>query len=109
MAAVSLPRNDPGMVEVLIGFDRPESMSEAEMRDWLDHRARDGGPTLAWGRAAGPPTHHLLWVTAAPDSRSAEEDQIADLLLDMRLLGLRPTLMADTGGSELPEPWTEDG
>jgi hypothetical protein len=111
MVATPCRRHDPAVVEVLIGFDRPESLSESDMRDWIDQRARAGRPALTLGRTAGTTRHHLLWVRPSSDSSSAAGDQVADLILDMRLLGFRPTLMADAGGSGLPahEQWPEDG
>jgi hypothetical protein len=82
------------VVELLIGFDRPESLPDSELRSWIDERDRTGRPALALGRAVGGRTSELLWVTAASDAMATAEDQVADLILDMRLLGLRPTVVA---------------
>ncbi len=90
------------MAEFLIGFARPASMSEAEMRSWIEQRGGAGQPGLALGRARGADDHEHLWVTATADAVSTVEDQIADLILDMRLLGLRPTVMATDGGVAPP-------
>lgn len=77
-------------------------MSEAELRSWVDQRVGAGRPALALGRDGGLDTRELLWVTAATDGVSTTEDQIADLILDMRLLGMRPTVMAGDDGVAPP-------
>jgi len=79
------------MDEVLIAFSRPASLGESEMRAWIAERARERGPSLSLGR----PDHtrqHLLRVRMHVNGESAEE-QLTDLMLDMRLLGLRPSLV----------------
>lgn len=92
------------IVELLIGFTRPESMSDSQMRSWINDRARTGRPALTVGRAGAAEAHELLWVTAASDAVSSAEDQVSDLLLDMRLLGLRPTIMAHPGALDSAAP-----
>ncbi len=80
-----------GMDEVLIAFSRPASLGESEMRAWIAERARERGPSLSLGR----PDHarqHVLRVRLHVNGASAEE-QLTDLMLDMRLLGLRPSLV----------------
>lgn len=79
------------MADVLIAFSRPASLGESEMRAWIAERARERGPSLSLGR----PDHrrqHVLRVRMHADGESVEE-QLTDLMLDMRLLGLRPSLL----------------
>ena len=83
------------VAEALIALQRPAVMT-AEMRAWISHRARDGKPALALGRAAGSERGSLLLrVELRSDSPDAAEEELTDLLTDMRLLGLRPTLVTD--------------
>jgi hypothetical protein len=71
--------------EVLICFERPASLSESEMRSWVMERAQTRRPMVALD-GSGP----VLRVDIAAE---AADDQLADLMLDMRLLGLRPTVV----------------
>lgn len=81
---------------MLISFRRPTSMSKSEMRAWVSDRAQTRGPALTLdetdhsdGRAA-----MLLRVEVQSDSIEAAEEQLEDLMLDMRLLGLRPAVLS---------------
>ena len=81
------------MIERLISFQRPRSMSDAEMRAWIAERTRAGRSTLTIGEAGGrDPDGLVLRVDLRADSVEAADEQLADLMLDMRLLGLRPSL-----------------
>jgi hypothetical protein len=78
--------------DVRIVFSRPASLGESEMRAWIAERARERGPSLTLGR----PDHerqHVLQVRLHADGAESAEDQLTDLMLDMRLLGLRPAVL----------------
>jgi len=80
------------VTEVLISFSRPPSLGESEMRAWIAERARGRGPALILGRPDHS-SHHVLTVRMHGESVEAAEEQLTDLMLDMRLLGLRPAVM----------------
>jgi hypothetical protein len=86
-----VPRSAP-VNEVLIAFSRPASLGESEMRAWIAERARERGPALILGRP-DPASQHVLRVRMHGESVEAAEEQLTDLMLDMRLLGLRPALV----------------
>ena len=80
------------VTEVMISFERPPSMSDAEMRAWIAERARSDEPAIALdGPERG--TAQLLHVELPARSTEAAEAQLADLMMDMRLLGLRPEVV----------------
>jgi hypothetical protein len=80
-----------GMMAVLISFERPASMSESEMRAWITRRAMDHQLALVLSRSDGSANQsRLLRVEVRADSIEATEEKLTDLMLDMRLLGLRP-------------------
>jgi hypothetical protein len=83
------------VAEVLIAFERPASMSKSEMRTWVSERGRAGPPAIALGGADGAEgDDRVLRVDVRGDSTGAVEDLLADLMMDMRLLGLRPTIVS---------------
>jgi len=83
--------------EVLISFRRPPSMSKSEMRAWIIERARRQQPTLALTDADGSGSPSLLHVDLRPDPKVPLEEQLTDLMMDMRLLGLRPRIVSPDG------------
>jgi hypothetical protein len=84
---------EPAMDEVLISFSRPVSLGESEMRAWIAERSRHLGPSLSLGRADHT-RQHTLRVRMHMDGGESAEEQLTDLMLDMRLLGLRPAVVA---------------
>jgi hypothetical protein len=87
----------PGLllvVELLITFARHSSISETEMRGWVSERARAGPPAITLDETdRGESNPLVLRVEVREDCTEAVEDQLAELLMDMRLLGLRPTVV----------------
>jgi hypothetical protein len=80
------------MTKVMISFERPLSMSEAEMRAWITERARAGEPVLTLdGRDSG--AAELLHVELPEGSMKEADEQLTELMMDMRLLGLRPEVV----------------
>jgi hypothetical protein len=67
------------------------------MRAWISERAQPRLPAITItvelidGAKQGP---HVLRVETRGDWTDAADEQLADLLTDMRLLGLRPKLMS---------------
>ena len=66
----------------------------AEMRAWLSQRVAVGQTALALGRLERSDRGELLLrIEVGAESVAAAEQDLADLLTDMRLLGLRPALV----------------
>ncbi|HET6867251.1 MAG TPA: hypothetical protein VFH80_15125 [Solirubrobacteraceae bacterium] len=85
------------MVEVLITVERPASMGESEMRAWVSERARVARLAVSLGPADGAESSPLMLRVEFQHDGAAAEDQLADLMMDMRLLGLRPTVVSHRG------------
>jgi len=85
----------PTVTEVLISFKRPASLSETEVQNWISKQASGRQPELILSRrhlADGPVL--LLRVALGTGSSTAADEQLADLVMDMRLLGLRPRVVS---------------
>ena len=76
-----------------------------ELRAWINHLG-PGRAVLSRGAAVGPGRHPLLLrITPRSDSDDEIREEIDDLLTDLRLLGLRPTVASGALVSvERPEP-----
>jgi hypothetical protein len=83
------------MAEVVITFRRPPSMSEAEMQAWVIDRALVRGRALALSRPNGQDLR--LRVEVDDDAVGEAGEELTDLMMDMRLLGLHPALVPDGG------------
>jgi hypothetical protein len=84
----------PGMAEILIRLERPASLTP-ELRAWLADRTDGGGAVLSRERANGGDRGALLLrVDIRDDTDGGVEDEVADLMTDLRLLGLRPALVS---------------
>jgi hypothetical protein len=82
------------VAEVLIRLERPASVTP-ELRAWINHRLGVGRAVLTRSRINGSArAAMLLRVELQVDSDAAMEEAVADLLTDLRLLGLRPTLLS---------------
>jgi hypothetical protein len=80
--------------EVLIRLERPASLTP-ELRAWISHRMGAGRAVLSRGHLGNSERGALLLrveVTSAPEE--TVDAQVIDLLTDLRLLGLRPTLLS---------------
>jgi hypothetical protein len=86
------------VAEVLVSFELPWSMSGSEMRAWINERAQTRSPaiTLCVTDCADRDPQ-VLRVQVPGEWTGAAEDQLADLVMDMRLLGLRPTILSAAG------------
>ena len=83
------------MAEVLIRLQRPALLTP-ELRAWLADRMDGGRATLARERANGSDRGALLLRVEVPGvSDDAVESEVADLITDLRLLGLRPALVSE--------------
>jgi len=83
------------MAEVLIRLQRPAFVTP-ELRAWLADRVQEGRAVLARERANG--SDHgglLLRLDVANGSRDAVQEEVTDLMTDLRLLGLRPALVSE--------------
>jgi hypothetical protein len=98
MAAGLSAHEASSMIEVLISYQLPESLDEPQLRTWLaDQMQALSAQALAFlppGSAAAPDHDKLVWFALDPDPARATEDRIADLVTDMRMLGLRPETVA---------------
>jgi hypothetical protein len=81
------------MAQILISFQRPDSMSDSQMRAWISERARAHQPVLALGNDVREHGDGMLMRVDLQAESEAAEGQLTDLLLDMRLLGLRPSVV----------------
>ena len=83
------------MAEVHILLERPASLTP-ELRAWINHRLGYGRVVLTRGQIDGSDRSGLLLrVELSAESEAAREDELVDLLTDLRLLGLRPTLLSE--------------
>jgi hypothetical protein len=86
------------MIEVLISYCRPESLDEPELRVWLAEQVQTFSaqavtflppePTMDGDRDG-----IVRFALDSASTRSAE-DRIAELVTDMRMLGLGPDTVA---------------
>lgn len=83
------------MTEVVIRLQRPVLMT-SEMRAWLSQGVRAERPALALRLERADRGALLLRVELGSESIHAAEQELADLMMDMRLLGLRPTRVSDS-------------
>jgi hypothetical protein len=86
------------MAEVLIAFRRPLSMSASELRIWVSDLRRARGRALAvWGPEESATDELRLRVEINDGTAEAGVEELADLMTDMRLLGLRPAVVPSGG------------
>lgn len=73
---------------------RHSSISSTDIRGWVSERARAGPPAITLDEAGrGESDPLVLRVEVREDCTEAVGDQLAELVMDMRLLGLRPTVV----------------
>ena len=73
-------------------------MSRSEMHAWISERAQPRSPAIAVDLIDGAKQGlHVVRVESRGDWTDAADEQLADLMMDMRLLGLRPTIMSAPG------------
>ena len=86
------------MIEVLISYQLPAGLDESELRSWLAGRMRAlSAEAVAFLPPASVVDHDrdgLVRFALDSDAASSAEDRIADLVTDMRMLGLRPETVA---------------
>ena len=97
--SVGLPTSDTVfMIEVLISYQLPESLAEAELRSWLGDQMRvlsgEAAEVQPPGSADDPHRNYLLRFALGTDPTRSADDRIAELVTDMRMLGLRPETVA---------------
>jgi hypothetical protein len=83
------------MAEILIRLQRPALLTP-ELRAWLADRMDGGRAVLARERTNGSDRGGLLLRIEVPkEYDEAVENEVADLMTDLRLLGLRPALVSE--------------
>jgi hypothetical protein len=97
--AAGLPASEAVlMIEVLIAYARPESLDEPELRLWLANQLHTLSAEAVTFLPPDRPTDHdrdaLVRFALDSDTVRLAEDRIADLVTDMRMLGLRPETVA---------------
>ena len=81
--------------EVVIRLERPALLTP-ELRAWINHRLGSGRVALTRGRVVGSSRAAvLLRVEVQADSEDSTHADVEDLLTDLRLLGLHPTLLSE--------------
>jgi hypothetical protein len=81
------------MSEILIALERPALLTP-ELRAWINHRLGSGRARLTRSRLNGSDPTLLLRVELDADSGDAVDEEVTDLMTDLRLLGLRPSLVS---------------
>jgi hypothetical protein len=85
------------MIELLLAYERPASLAEREFRSWLAG-STNGFTSTPASLSVEPGTlggRSVLRLTVDGDPPSAStQDTITGLLGDMRMLGLRPEVIA---------------
>jgi hypothetical protein len=84
-----------GMAEIVIAFIRPASMTASEMRAWVIDRAlvRPSALTVSVPEASVGQGFRLR-VQTDDEAAQTAEDQLSELMLDMRLLGFHPAVVS---------------
>jgi hypothetical protein len=83
------------MSEVLIRLQRPALLTP-ELRAWLADRMNGGRAVLSRERTNGSDRGDLLLrVEIGNGSNNGVHEEVADLMTDLRLLGLRPALVSE--------------
>ncbi|HET9719623.1 MAG TPA: hypothetical protein VFP55_06065 [Solirubrobacteraceae bacterium] len=82
------------MAEVVIRLERP-AMLTPELRAWISHRLGAGRAVLTRGRLNGSERGSLLLRVQMTSVADAVDEEVAELMTDLRLLGLRPTLVSE--------------
>ena len=85
------------MAEVTIAFERPATLSAAEMHAWVIDRALVGRRALVLSGPDGSNRDELVLRLEIDDGASDAAEQLTELMMDMRLLGLRPAVVAHPG------------
>jgi hypothetical protein len=84
------------VAEILIRLERPASLTP-ELRVWIEQRLAGGRAVfLARSRPGRSGPADLVLRFEEPESEPQED--VTDLLTDLRLLGLRPTLVSEPAG-----------
>jgi len=89
------------MTEIAIALGRPAITPE--VRAWLNHRSGAERPVLTRGREAGLARGAvLLRIDLQAASEAEVQDEVESLMTDLRMLGLRPTLLSTDVVSSAP-------
>jgi hypothetical protein len=82
------------MAEVVIAFHRPPQMSASQMQEWVDDLALAPQRALAVSAPEQSAKDGLrLRVRIDDEAVATGVEELADLMADMRLLGLRPAVI----------------
>jgi len=85
-------RHALNMAEVVIALSPPASLTP-ELRAWIRQRPNGGRAVLTRRRASqSEPGALVLRMDLAEAPGTSADEEIADLITDLRLLGLRPVL-----------------
>jgi hypothetical protein len=83
------------VAQVLIRLGRPASLTP-ELRAWINHRLGTGRAVLMRSRlGSSDRPAMLLRVDVQPGPDENMDEEVTDLLTDLRLLGLRPSLVSE--------------
>ena len=83
------------MAEVTIRLERPALLTP-ELRAWLADRMDRGRAVLTRERTNGSDRGALLLrVEVQGESNNGMQEEVTDLMTDLRLLGLRPALVSE--------------
>ena len=96
------------MREVSIRLERPATVTP-ELRAWISHRLGLGRAVLTRTRLEDGGSTLLLRIRLDGASARAREEEVGDLLTDLRLLGLSPTLLAGVEAAAAPSGTAASG
>lgn len=83
------------MAEVVIRLQQP-AMLTPELRAWISHRLGAGRAVLTRGRLNGSERGALLLrIQMTSAAEAVDDEEVAELMTDLRLLGLRPTIVSE--------------
>jgi hypothetical protein len=86
------------MAEMVIAFRQPPSLTPRQMHAWVIDWALERQRALVLSGPEEAPSHgFLLRVRVDDDAPEAAQEELTDLMTEMRLLGFRPAVL-DLGG-----------
>jgi hypothetical protein len=98
MAVDPLTSQAVSMIEVLISYCRPESLDEPELRAWLADQVQTLSAEAVTFLPPEPTMDRdrdgLVRFALDADTARSAEGRIAELVTDMRMLGLGPNTVA---------------
>lgn len=100
------------MTDLLITYERPESLTESEFRSWFIARVKaltDIPAALILEPGTRDGLSAMRLTLHGDQEQPSVQDVISELLGDMRMLGQRPTVIAAENGESKDAPGRQTG